>query len=153
MSSIPSQSSGTPSSAGKKRVLQREDASVTDLRGEWQQYVMKIIQTAVFSKAAVPKMKENSPVSTAHDPKLKAQEVAQKHLELTRAVSKMESVVRGKEEEVKGLVLDRASAGSVGRRRKKLKSEKAQNNSTTKAFDDDSDSDAENIASEPNLRS
>lgn len=149
MSSIPSQSSGTPTSAGKKRVLQREDASVTSLRGEWQQYVMKIIQTAVFSKAAVPKMKENSPVSTAHDPKLKAQEVAQKHLELTRAVSKMESVVRGKEEEVKGLVLDRASAGSVGRRRKKLKS----SNSTTKAFDDDSDSDAENIASEPNLRS
>lgn len=152
MTSIQNQSSGSPSSAGKKRLLQREDQAVTSLRGDWQVYVMKIIQTAVFSKAAVPKIKENSSVSTSHDPKLKAQEVSQKHLELTRAVSKMESVVRGKEEEVKGLILDRASAGSVGRRRKRMKIEKAQNNSTTKAFDDDSDSD-ENIASEPNLRS
>lgn len=153
MTSIQNQSSGSPSSAGKKRLLQREDQAVTSLRGDWQGYVLKIIQTADFSKkAAVPKIKENSSVSTSHNPKLKAQEVSQKHLELTRAVSKMESVVRGKEEEVKGLVLDRASAGSVGRRRKRMKIEKAQNNSATKAFDDDSDSD-ENIASEPNLRS
>lgn len=152
MTSMQNQSSGSPSSAGKKRLLQREDQAVTSLRGDWQGYVLKIIQTAIFSKAAVPKIKENSSVSTSHDPKLKAQEVSQKHLELTRAVSKMESVVRGKEEEVKGLVLDRASAGSVGRRRKRMKIEKAQNNNTTKAFDDDSDSD-ENIASEPNLRS
>lgn len=152
MSSIQSQSTESPSSAGKKRVLQREDKSVSTLRSDWQNYVLKIVQTGAFSKAAVPKIKENSPISTVHDPKLKAQEVAQKHLELTRAVSKMESIVRGKEEEVKGLVLDRASAGSVGRRRKKLKNEKSQNNNTIKAFDDDSDSD-ENIASEPNLRS
>jgi hypothetical protein len=53
------------------------------------------------------------------DIKTKAEEVVKNHEELRKVVGKMESVVRGKEEEVRGLVLDRGSSGCVGRRRKK----------------------------------
>lgn len=41
------------------------------------------------------------------------------HEELKKVVGTIENVMRGKEELIRGLVLNRASSGCVGRRRKK----------------------------------
>jgi hypothetical protein len=101
-------------SANNKR--RREDPTVSELRYDWQLFISKIIQVGSGCKADV-----NNPRVQA-DIKTRSQDFAESHDKLKNLVGKMESVVRGKEEEMRGLVQARMSTGSVGKRRRKVRS-------------------------------
>ena len=95
----------------------REDPTVSELRYDWQLFISKIIQVGSGCKADV-----NNPRIQA-DVKTRSQDFAESHDKLKNLVGKMESVVRGKEEEMRGLVQARMSTGSVGKRRRKVRSD------------------------------
>ena len=111
----PPSASSTSTGTGATNVLKRrrEDHTAQSLRMDWQIHVSKIIQLASYCKA------DTSTEPAKINIEKRAEEVVNNHKELKKLIGKMESVVRGKEEEVKGLILDRGSSGCVGRRRKK----------------------------------
>lgn len=111
----PPSASSASTGTGATNVLKRrrEDHTAQSLRMDWQIHVSKIIQLASYCKGDT----SSEPAKTNIEKR--AEEVVNNHKELKKLIGKMESVVRGKEEEVKGLILDRSSSGCVGRRRKK----------------------------------
>mmetsp|Transcript_1286 Transcript_1286/g.1978 ORF Transcript_1286/g.1978 Transcript_1286/m.1978 type:complete len:132 (-) Transcript_1286:617-1012(-) len=108
-----SSSTSTGTGATNDRKRRREDHTAQSLRMDWQIHVSKVIQLASYSKGDI----SSDPAKTNIEKR--AEEVVNNHKELKKLIGKMESVVRGKEEEVRGLILERGSSGCVGRRKKK----------------------------------
>ncbi len=102
----------------KKR--KREDQSVSNLRFQWHVYISRIL-----SCKAIAAQKEPSPEQITDAIKTKCHEVILGQNELKSTLGRMESVVRGKEEEMRGLILDKASVGAVGRSRRRWKKRKS----------------------------
>ena len=95
----PPSTSSTSTGTGATNVLKRrrEDQTAQSLRMDWQIHVSKIIQLASYCKA------DTSTEPAKINIEKRAEEVVNNHKELKKLIGKMESVVRGKEEEVKGL--------------------------------------------------
>ena len=91
----------------------REDPTVSELRYDWQLFISKIIQVGSVCKADTTNPKFQAEIQN------RSQDFVDSHEKLKKLVGKMESVVRGKEEEMKGLVQARMSTGSVGKRRRR----------------------------------
>ena len=91
----------------------REDQTVSALRYDWQLFISKIIQVGSVCKADVTNPKVQAEL------KARSQDFVDSHDKLKKLVGKMESVVRGKEEEMRGLVQARMSTGAVGKRRRR----------------------------------
>jgi len=101
----------TNANSNKKR--RREDPTVSKLRYGWQILMSKMIVVSSLCKTS----------STSPEIKPRAQEFVENYSELKKIVGKMESVVRGKEEEMRGLILDKGSSGVVGKKRRRKKVE------------------------------
>ena len=95
----------------KKR--KREDHTVSTIRYNWQVFISRI--TTIGNRC----IGDTSNPNVQRDINVKCDEFIECHSELKKIVNKMESVVRGKEEEMKGLMLSRGSAGIVGRKRRR----------------------------------
>ena len=91
----------------------REDQSVSTLRYDWQFLVSKVIQVGSACKAVT------SNPQVQHDLNNRCHEFIESCDKLKKTVGKMESVVRGKEEEMRGLTLAKMSTGVVGKRRRR----------------------------------
>jgi hypothetical protein len=103
-----------------ERTRKREDPTVSTLRYDWQMFISKMIHLSSSCKADSSSSNSNN---IQLDIASKAKEVIDKRDELKKSLGKMENIVRGREEEIKGLVLDRGSAGVAGRKRRRRQSE------------------------------
>eukprot|EP01083_Nonionella_stella_P275638 936279_1 len=93
-----------------KKRKRGEDQTVSNLRFQWHLYISKILSCKLLTaQKDVPREKIVNSI------KEKCQEVIEGREELKKTVGRMESVIRGKEEEMRGLYLDKASSGSIGR--------------------------------------
>eukprot|EP00554_Chaetoceros_debilis_P008114 CAMPEP_0194079248 /NCGR_PEP_ID=MMETSP0149-20130528/5483_1 /TAXON_ID=122233 /ORGANISM="Chaetoceros debilis, Strain MM31A-1" /LENGTH=117 /DNA_ID=CAMNT_0038760681 /DNA_START=123 /DNA_END=473 /DNA_ORIENTATION=+ len=86
-------SANNNNNSNSKKRKRGEDQTVSNLRFQWHLYISKILSCKLLT--AQKSIKE------------KCQEVIEGREELKKTVGRMESVIRGKEEEMRGLYLDK----------------------------------------------
>lgn len=113
-----------------ERIRKREDPTVSKLRFDWQIFISRMIHLSSTCKAADSSSSNpnnnNNTATVQQNIASKAKEVIDKQNELKKSIGRMESIIKGREEEMKGLVLDRGSAGVAGRKRRKCQLQKEQ---------------------------
>jgi hypothetical protein len=115
-----------------ERIRKREDPTVSTLRFNWQIFISRMIHLSSTCKAADSSSSNpnnnnnNNNATVQQNIAFKAKEVIDKQNELKKSIGRMENIIRGREEEMKGLVLDRGSAGVAGRKRRKCQLQKEQ---------------------------